>query len=133
MVGPVLHQEMLLGSRRSRGYILRWLYAAWLILQLLSFYFLFWAETRSTPYQPNRSVTSLVAPRFTSVFLQQQLVLLVLATPVFAAGAVTDEKSRGTLQYLLTADLSSGHIVLGKLLGRVSEVAILALTGLPLF
>src|SRR5206468_1762416 len=45
----------------------------------------------------------------------------------------TDEKRRGTLQYLLTTDLDTRHIILGKLLGRVAQVLLVALAGLPLF
>src|SRR5690606_14407735 len=37
------------------------------------------------------------------------------------------------LQYMLTTDLDSRHIVLGKLLGRVAQVLWLLLVGLPLF
>jgi ABC-type transport system involved in multi-copper enzyme maturation permease subunit len=130
MVGPVLYQEMLLGGRRGRQYILRWVYAGWLILQILYFYMDsgFWSLISgvTTP------VLAEVASRFVHVFVVQQLILLVLVTPAFAAGAITDEKTRGTLQYLLTTDLNSTHIILGKLLGRTAQVAILAMTGLPM-
>ena len=33
MIGPILHQEMLLGGRRYRLHVLRWIYAGWLVLQ----------------------------------------------------------------------------------------------------
>src|SRR5437660_586774 len=39
MVGPVLFQELLLGSRRNRLYVLRWCYGGWLLLQLSWLYF----------------------------------------------------------------------------------------------
>jgi ABC-type transport system involved in multi-copper enzyme maturation permease subunit len=130
MVGPVLYQEMLLGGRRGRQYVFRWVYAGWLVVQILYFYsnIGFWAlvSGATTP------VLAEVASRFVQVFVIQQLILLVLVTPAFAAGAITDEKTRGTLQYLLTTDLTSLHIVLGKLLGRTAQVAILAITGLPM-
>jgi ABC-type transport system involved in multi-copper enzyme maturation permease subunit len=133
MVGPVLHHEMLLGSRRSRQYIFRWIYAGWLIAQVLYFYF-YDAMSRIVPTSgmPNYA-TPVVAGWFVQTFVVQQLILLILITPVLTAGAVTDEKTRGTLQYLLTTDLFSWHIILGKLLGRLAQVGILALTGLPLF
>jgi ABC-type transport system involved in multi-copper enzyme maturation permease subunit len=132
MVGPVLHHEMLLGSRRSKQYIFRWIYAGWLILQVLYFYMID-AFTRIIPVAgtPNYA-TPVVAGWFVQTFIVQQLILLILITPVLTAGAVTDEKTRGTLQYLLTTDLLSWHIIFGKLLGRLAQVAILALTGLPL-
>src|SRR5581483_9766362 len=62
-----------------------------------------------------------------------QMALLLLVTPAFVAGAITDEKRRGTLQYLLTTDLEARHLVVGKLLGRVAQVALLTLAGFPLF
>src|SRR5258708_3173970 len=41
MLGPVLAQELLLGSRRSRQHLFRWIYTGWLAAQLLFFYFLY--------------------------------------------------------------------------------------------
>src|SRR5204863_9010318 len=64
-------------------------------------------------------------------FTTQHFLLLLLATPALMAGAVTDEKARGTLQYLVTTDLRPWEILLGKLLGRSAQVGLLALTGLP--
>jgi ABC-type transport system involved in multi-copper enzyme maturation permease subunit len=130
MVGPVLHHEMMLGSRRSRAYVFRWIYAGWLVLQVFGYYFSFAMSSMFLPAKVYATPT--VASWFVETFVVQQLILLVLATPVFAAGAITDEKTRGTLQYLLTTDTLSWHIVVGKLLGRVTQVALLALTGLPL-
>jgi ABC-type transport system involved in multi-copper enzyme maturation permease subunit len=131
MVGPVLHHEMLLGSRRSRAYVFRWIYAGWLVLQV--FWFLFQYGVTSLATGTPTPATAVVSAWFVETFVIQQLIFMVLATPVLTAGAVTDEKTRGTLQYLLTTDLQSWHIVLGKLLGRVTQVALLALAGLPLF
>src|SRR5262249_25126163 len=71
------------------------------------------------------------AGSFVSLFVVQQLILMLLATPAFAAGAITDEKTRGTLQHMLTADLTAWEIIIGKLLGRTAQVTVLALSGLP--
>src|SRR5262249_44963195 len=48
------------------------------------------------------------------------------------AGAITDEKSRGTLEHLLTADLTSWEILVGKLCGRIAQVLVLVMAGMPL-
>jgi ABC-type transport system involved in multi-copper enzyme maturation permease subunit len=143
MVGPILHQEMLLGSRRNRLYIFRWIYAGWLVLQVFFFYVQYkgqefqtnlrrniWGDDR-TPIQT--SAPEIVGAWFAEAFVKQQLILLALAIPAFVAGAITDEKRRGTLQYLLLADVGTRQIILGKLLGRVAQVVLLALAGLPLF
>jgi ABC-type transport system involved in multi-copper enzyme maturation permease subunit len=131
VVGAVLHQELLLGSRRTRQFVFRWLYAAWLVIQVLGLYVTTSLSLLVTQTEANK--TFLVANSFTYSFLIQLFILLVLATPVFTAGAITDEKSRGTLQYLLTTELMAWDIILGKWLARAFQVAVLFLTGLPLF
>ena len=47
MIGPILHQELLLGSRRNKLHVLRWIYAGWLILQVLFLFLRFQAEESS--------------------------------------------------------------------------------------
>jgi ABC-type transport system involved in multi-copper enzyme maturation permease subunit len=143
MVGSVFRQEMLLGGRRSRLYALRWTYVGWLVLQI----FFLWVSYSILELQHKAAVTSsspssavnpasapgVVGGWFASAFIFQQMILLLMATPAFVAGAITDEKRRGTLQYLLTTDLDTRHIILGKMFGRVAQVALLTLAGLPLF
>jgi ABC-type transport system involved in multi-copper enzyme maturation permease subunit len=137
MLGPVLYLEMLLGARRGRQFVFRWLYAAWLVGQLLVCYALYRIDFRSsslTPggdFRPDTGATGRFLAGFLEIFVVQQFLLVLLATPAFAAGAITDEKTRGTLQHLLTAHLTAGEIVLGKLLGRLAQVAVLVLAGLP--
>lgn len=129
MVGPVLYLDMLLASRRGRSYIFRWIYAAWLVLQIMYLFFTY--MTRNLFLRDVADPVATVGGWFVEVFVIQQLIFLVLITPTFVAGAITDEKSRGTLQYLLTTDLTSWQIVVGKLIGRSAQVLLLLLTGLP--
>ena len=132
MVGSLFFHEMLLASRRTREQIFRWIYAGWLILQLLGFTV---ATLLTFSFQRGTDLgafTPFLARDFTEVFLVQHLILIVLVTPAFVASAITDEKTRGTLQYLLTTELTPLHILLGKLLGGVVQVLILSLVGLPL-
>jgi ABC-type transport system involved in multi-copper enzyme maturation permease subunit len=136
MLGPVFRLELLLGGRRGRQYVFRWLYAGLLTFELLVAFCIYqinynWPITTGTGSMPDTKALSDTAESFVQFFLTQQYVLILLATPAFAAGAVTDEKTRGTLIYLLTADLTPGQIVLGKLLGRVFQVLLLMLAGLP--
>jgi ABC-type transport system involved in multi-copper enzyme maturation permease subunit len=143
MVGSVFRLEMLLGGRRSRLYALRWTYVGWLVLQI----FFLWVSFSILELQHNAALQSIgqssaknpasapavVGEWFAAAFVFQQMILLLLVTPAFVAGAITDEKRRGTLQYLLTTDLDTRHIILGKMFGRVAQVALLTLAGLPLF
>jgi ABC-type transport system involved in multi-copper enzyme maturation permease subunit len=146
MVGAVLHQELLLGSRRNRLYLFRWAYAGWLVL-VVFYLFVRFADEEFQRYSarfqsqgfrdegsvPRASAPAVVGGRFAEAFVVQQLLLLLLATPAFVAGAITDEKRRGTLAQLLTTDLDTRHILLGKLLGRTAQVLLLAVAGLPPF
>src|SRR5439155_4615802 len=117
MVGPVLFQELLLGSRRNRLYLLRWCYAGWLLLQLGWLYF---AHVMAVRFMWMRPMTyadiAAFAQDYLALLVTQHFLLLLLATPTLTAGAITDEKSRGTLQYLLTTELRTWEVLVGKLL-----------------
>jgi ABC-type transport system involved in multi-copper enzyme maturation permease subunit len=137
MVGPVLNQEVLLCNRRGRFHWFRWLYAGWLLLQLAGLALQHWTSSWFRAAMGGISVQrAAVLADFGSDYFQvlvsQHFFLLALATPALVAGAITDEKARGTLQYLLTANLGPGEIVLGKFLGRLFQVLVLALPVLPL-
>src|SRR5208337_1841204 len=132
MIGPVLYLEMLLGGWRFRQLLFRYLYAGWLVLQFSILYCAYWLDNVAGPSSPDPEAASRFATAFVELFLRQQFILILLVTPAFVAGAITDEKTRGTLQYMLTAHLTAREIVLGKLLGRLSQVGVLFLTGLPL-
>jgi ABC-type transport system involved in multi-copper enzyme maturation permease subunit len=127
MLGPVLYLEMLLGSRRGKQYVFRYIYAGWLLFLTVCVSLAYGVHLMTRGYE-------LVPPfsdNFLSVLLVQHFFLLILATPAYVAGAITDEKTQGTLQYLMTADLTPSEIVLGKFFGRLAQVAMLALVGLP--
>jgi ABC-type Na+ efflux pump permease subunit len=130
MVGPLFYHEMLLGSRRSRDHVFRWVYGGWLILQVFWCAFFDWFLWVSGAL--NEQFTPYVCRHFVEVFIPQHFALLALVTPAFVASAVTEEKTRGTLQYLLTTDLAPIHIIVGKLAGRILQICTLALAGLPL-
>src|SRR5205807_1116037 len=144
MVGPVLHQEMMLGGRRNRLHVLRWLYAALLVIEVLVLFLAFQGDEMSRNFRIMQtrgrdmarieaSAPEVVGEQFAVLFVRQQIILLLLITPAFVAGAITDEKRSGTLQYLALTDLESRHIIIGKLVGRLSQVVLVMLGGLPLF
>jgi ABC-type Na+ efflux pump permease subunit len=134
MIGPLFYQELLLASRRGRERYFRWAYGGWLVAQLLWFAFTdWWLYHMPFAPPPAQDYVPYLSHHFLGVFLPQHFILIVLATPAFVAGAVSDEKTRGTLQYLLTTDLAPVHIIAGKLLGRIFLVCALSLVGLPLF
>jgi ABC-type Na+ efflux pump permease subunit len=137
MLGPVFYQEMLLGSRRSKLHVFRWFYAGWLVVQVFYYWLVALSISNARQVEDFSTVaggeSAIVGGYFSETFVFQQMLFMVLATPAFVAGAVTDEKRRGTLQYLLCTDLDARHIILGKLFGRLAQVGLVALAGLPLF
>jgi ABC-type transport system involved in multi-copper enzyme maturation permease subunit len=62
-----------------------------------------------------------------------QLALVALLSPVFTAGAITQERDSQTYDILLATPLTNGQIVLGSLLSRVFFVVALLVSGIPIF
>lgn len=62
-----------------------------------------------------------------------QLIMMCLLAPIFAAGAVSQQRDAETFNVLLTTPLTNGQIVLGTLLGRLFFVLALLVSGMPIF
>src|SRR5262249_35639000 len=65
------------------------------------------------------------------MFMTVQLVLTLILTPAYIAGAIAEEKDRKTLEYLLATDLRNREIVLSKLVARLANLMLIVLAGLP--
>lgn len=146
LFGPVFFYDMVRNGRRTRNILLRCIYALALLLVLYTVY-LEYADTiqiilmrgaRNPFFDPNVSNQLLAqelakfAESFFIMFMEVQFVGIFLLTPAFAAGAIAEEKDRGTLEYLLATDLDNREIVLGKLVSRLLGLVLLVLTGLPI-
>jgi ABC-type transport system involved in multi-copper enzyme maturation permease subunit len=135
MLGPVFNAEMLRAGRRGKAHYLRWIYVAWLCLQIA--YVFDHTHSTKTYVVGNWMNTSRLQSdidfghQFRDMILWQEFALILLVTPAFVAGAITDEKTRGTLAGLLTAYVTPADVVLGKLAARLCQVGLLALTPLP--
>ena len=119
---------MLIAGRGQRAYFLRWLYAAVLLVQLAP------RILASVLYEAQRpgSYTLGQYLGFFDSFTAQHFAYLLVLTPALAAGAITDDKIRGSLDHLLTTCLHPAEIVLGKLLARVCQIMVLTLVALPI-
>jgi ABC-type transport system involved in multi-copper enzyme maturation permease subunit len=62
-----------------------------------------------------------------------QLLLMCFLAPVFAAGAITQERDAQTYNILIATPLSNAQIVIGSLLSRLYFVVVLLVAGLPIF
>lgn len=128
MIGVIARCEIMLSSRRSKFDLLRCCYGG---LCLLEF-----GGLAIISHELFRTGTGVVFQQYCGLFyrflIAQQIVLIILLTLVFGAGAITDEKVRGTLQLLLAANASAVEIVLGKFLGRAAQTARFLVIGWPL-
>src|SRR5262249_41618793 len=116
-------QEMMLAERRQRAHRLRWLYVGFILIQL--------APLFAAAGSFNEWIAGDGFSDFFERFVVVHFALLALLTPALVAGAITEEKTSGTLQYLLTAYLRPPEIVLGKFLARIFHLVLMSLAGLP--
>ncbi len=119
----ILKRELLAILRSPRAFVLLGVYAA----ALSAIALLAWpsGDTAIT-YQAER------ARKLFHLFALSQFVLVTLFSPVFSAGALTQEKEKRSLELLLTAPWSADAITAGKFLSAVAVLAFLILTSLPI-
>src|SRR5262245_25650382 len=134
LVGPLFRFELVRLARGGRLIWLRALYAL-AILGLVWLVFRGWTPVLGrfypTPedlqFEPGR-----LAEEFTqSLLVTQNIVVLVLA-PLYLGTAITEERTRRTLELLRTTHLSGREIILGKWLARSLILAAVVLAGLPI-
>jgi ABC-type transport system involved in multi-copper enzyme maturation permease subunit len=133
LFGPVLFYEALRAARRTRFFVLRWLYAIGLLLLLFWVHWIWGMENNyhNGPVEQAYKQQAKLAEQFFYVFAAVQFAVVVLLTPAYIAGAVAEEKERRTLEFLLATDLRGREIVFGKLLARLGNLTLLVMTGLP--
>ena len=138
--GPVLEWEVKRAARRKLWWLLLFGYWAWLVIQAGT---LFRVVLSASPPQPHEQSSYLLIHRlinaqrmafldgYLDTLLEVQLVVVLALVPALIAGALGVEKERGTLFALLETQLTSGQILLGKLLGRLALLVPLLLITLP--
>jgi ABC-type transport system involved in multi-copper enzyme maturation permease subunit len=137
-VGPLFYYELVRLARRGRSTVLRCAYALALLAALYFAYRAqfphhdpFAAPFTSAPAVPASQLASL-APGFVMAILWVQTLAAFVLTPAYVAGVIAEEKERHTLDMLLTTHLRGREIVVGKLAARLTHLAGVLLTGLPL-
>jgi ABC-type transport system involved in multi-copper enzyme maturation permease subunit len=126
-LGPVFERERLVAARGRRFYALRSAYGLGLLAVIVAT-----GRTAKSPLEFGTIAGVRTAASLFQNLLLAQGLAVVLLTPALVAGAVAQEYQRRTLHELLSSNLTSAEIVLGKLAARLSLVAVLAATGLPL-
>ncbi len=133
MIGPVFWLELVRAARRawlarlSLGYslLVALQYGIWLLLTL--------SIASRTP--KGAVLGEVIGPALTlalHVLAWQQFGVVLLAVPAFVAGSITDEKTAGTMDHLLTAPLSDRDIVVGKWAAACVRLLSLVLPAVPL-
>ena len=128
-LNPIAVRLVQNGSRRKRHLYIRSAYLGILIVVLLA---LLLQAGGPGGDQTFAALAQAGAGAF-EVVAYLQLMLICILTPVFMAGAITQESNPKTWDTLLTTPLSAPQIVLGNLAGRLVFVLALLLASLPLF
>jgi ABC-type transport system involved in multi-copper enzyme maturation permease subunit len=138
MVGPLFFYDIIRTARRNRVIPLRCFYGIGLTAALFGFYVSWFGlpkeDWREVFHQPDVARARLpeFSQSFSNVFLFGQLGIVALVTPLFTAGAVVDERERRTLDLLVTTAMSDQEIILGLYAGRMANLGLVILTGLPI-
>lgn len=132
LFGPVLFYDLVRSGRRGRFVLMRFLYCSALLVALMWIFFIFTMERRYNTRTTDVQHMARMADSFFYTFITLQLLIVVILTPAYTAGAIADEKDRHTLEYLLATDLRNREIVLSKLVSRLANLTLLLLAGLPI-
>jgi ABC-type transport system involved in multi-copper enzyme maturation permease subunit len=127
-VGPVFASERLTASRRWQYYALRAFGVATVLVAMGMV-----AYSEGAFFGGRRSVSAYtrLGRSYFNAMIEVELFLVMLAAPATTAGAICVDRSRGTLEHLMTTDLSDTEIVLGKLAARLMPVLGMVACSLP--
>lgn len=132
MFEAVLNCDFELSYRRNRLTILRWCYGGW-CAAMAGLLLITLANPNHAPFPHTMRPGQIaeISGWLLKLFAAQQFLVIFLLTPALAAGAITDEKTRGTLMLLLIATSRPGEIILGKFLSRAAQMNQLVLAAAP--
>src|SRR5262249_8031663 len=122
--------DLVRSARRSRTFLVRTGYLSILLL-VLCWMYLAWVPRGQVGEPIPSSQIAEFSLRFFFTFMAAQLLLVVVLTPAYTAGAIAEEKERKTLEFILATDLRNREIVLGKVVSRVAHLSLFILAGLP--
>ncbi len=121
---PIIVRLVQGGSRRPRHLVIRGVFLGGLAAMLL---LALGGSPGSAREIAQGAATAL------SLLAFGQVILICALTPIFMAGALSQEAEPRTWEILLTTPLSGLQIVLGNLAGRLFFVVALVISALPLF
>jgi ABC-type transport system involved in multi-copper enzyme maturation permease subunit len=129
VLSAVFSKEMVTLARRKRHFFSRGL----LLGVLLATISLSWLSGLRRLYHSGFIDTSFMGRQLFLTFTITQLLAVAILMPALTAPVIAAEKDRNTLSLLLMSNLKRYNILLDKLLSRIVLIALLLLSGLPLF
>src|SRR3954466_12894684 len=126
---PILVRVVQAGGKRKRDLLIRCAYLG-ILLFLVIFLLL---QASGSLASASLSELSKQSAEIFYFMSYGQLALVALLSPIFTAGAITQEKDSQTYDILLATPLTNGQIVLGSLMSRVFFVVALLVSGVPIF
>jgi ABC-type Na+ efflux pump permease subunit len=127
LFGPLAGPECSRASRRAWVIWVRMLPAFGAGVVSFVALWIWWMSQQIEPYhQPFYELRTAL-----TIIEGMVLALAMISTPAVLAGSLAGEKERGSIGLLLTTRVSAGDIVLGRLAGRLSQVAMIELAALP--
>lgn len=135
IIGPMFWYELVRLARRGQQPRLRVLLVSLLLVGLFVTYLREFqgeeltALSGSSQLKLDRSAR--FAETFLITFLSAQMLAVILITPAMVGSSITEEKERGTLDFLQSSLLSNHEIILGKFTSRLTYVGGVLLAGVP--
>jgi ABC-type transport system involved in multi-copper enzyme maturation permease subunit len=136
LLGPLFYYDLIRLARRGRIILPRCAYGLLLLVGLFLAYHGRFGNPGPVSPAPGVQIDPRQMARFAEhyflvVLILQAAAVLVL-TPAYLAGAIAEEKEQQTLELLFTTQLRNREIILGKLFARLTHLAGILLTGLPI-
>jgi len=128
LFGPLIVPECRRAGARGWLVVARCLAGGLLALVLVILLWHWWLRLALNPFfDPATDVRE--AFEVSAIVL---VTIVVLMVPAVLAGSLAGERERGVLQLLLTTAATPREIVLGRMIGKLSQVGMVLLAGVPL-
>ena len=141
LLGPVFEWESERLARRKSTFVMRVIFVSAVLAALYSA----WPHGEYLNFSDRRPLLQLEAGgedvslfvmrrfslEFSNAFLIAQSSVLLLLTPMYIAGAITEEKEKKSLDFLLVTRMRDRDIILGKFGSRILTLLMVELSALP--
>lgn len=121
IANPIIHKEVLTSLRTRKAIAMGGLF----LLVVAALIWLFW------PADGMGDIGGQKARQLLIVLAISQLVMVALFAPTFTAASLTSEKERNTMESLFATALRPWEIAWGKMVGSLTFLLLLVLTGTP--